>query len=182
MAGCAFTCESLLKPDKNMDQINRRFGAWCDCMLCFGELHHRNSKRPVQIHNFPNWWHTTNWSMVTESDSDGRRLPVTWKGIRGAFPGGAVNSNPPANAGDVGSIPGPGRLHICRATKSVHHSYWSLVMQLLKPVQLEPMLRNKRHHRREKLASWSWRVAPLAATRESSHAAMKTHLNNNKNN
>ena len=27
------------------------------------------------------------------------------------FPGGAVVENPPANAGDTGSIPGPGRSH-----------------------------------------------------------------------
>ena len=28
------------------------------------------------------------------------------------FPGGAVVKNPPANAGDMGSIPGPGRSHM----------------------------------------------------------------------
>ena len=28
------------------------------------------------------------------------------------FPGGAVVKNPPANAGDMGSSPGPGRSHI----------------------------------------------------------------------
>ena len=28
------------------------------------------------------------------------------------FPGGAVVKNPPANAGDVGSSPGPGRFHM----------------------------------------------------------------------
>ena len=28
------------------------------------------------------------------------------------FPGGAVVKNPPANAGDVGSSPGPGRSHM----------------------------------------------------------------------
>ena len=28
------------------------------------------------------------------------------------FPGGAVLKNPPANAGDTGSIPGPGRSHM----------------------------------------------------------------------
>ena len=27
------------------------------------------------------------------------------------FPGGSVNENPPANAGDTGSIPGLGRFH-----------------------------------------------------------------------
>ena len=28
------------------------------------------------------------------------------------FPGGAVVKNPPASAGDMGSIPGPGRTHM----------------------------------------------------------------------
>ena len=28
------------------------------------------------------------------------------------FPGGAVDKNLPANAGDTGSIPGPGRSHM----------------------------------------------------------------------
>ena len=28
------------------------------------------------------------------------------------FPGGAVVKNPPASAGDTGSIPGPGRFHM----------------------------------------------------------------------
>ena len=28
------------------------------------------------------------------------------------FPGGAVVKNPPANAGDMGLIPGPGRSHM----------------------------------------------------------------------
>ena len=30
------------------------------------------------------------------------------------FPGGAVVKNPPANAGDTGSSPGPGRSHVPR--------------------------------------------------------------------
>ena len=31
------------------------------------------------------------------------------------FPGGAVVKNPPANAVDTGSIPGPGRSHTWRS-------------------------------------------------------------------
>ena len=31
------------------------------------------------------------------------------------FPGGTVIKNPPANAGDVGSSPGPGRSHMLRS-------------------------------------------------------------------
>ena len=33
----------------------------------------------------------------------------------GGFPGGAVVKNPPANAGDTGSSPGPGRSHMPRS-------------------------------------------------------------------
>ena len=38
--------------------------------------------------------------------------------LRG-FPGGAVVKNPPANAGDTGSSPGPGRSHIKKKKKNV---------------------------------------------------------------
>ena len=34
------------------------------------------------------------------------------KSNNGGFPGGAVVKNPPANAGDTGSSPGPGRSHM----------------------------------------------------------------------
>ena len=36
------------------------------------------------------------------------------------FPGGPVVKNPPASAGDTGSIPGPGRFHMPRDNE---HSY-----------------------------------------------------------
>ena len=36
------------------------------------------------------------------------------KSYRWGFPGGAVIKNLPANAGDTGSIPGPGRSHMPR--------------------------------------------------------------------
>ena len=52
-------------------------------------------------------------------------------------------TNPPVNAGDMGSSPGPGRSHMLRSNKA-------RVPQLLKPAHLEPMLRNKRSHRNEK--------------------------------
>ena len=32
------------------------------------------------------------------------------------FPGGSVVKNPPANAGDMGLIPGPGRSHMLWST------------------------------------------------------------------
>ena len=32
-----------------------------------------------------------------------------------AFPGGSVAKNPPANAGDMGSIPDPGRVQVMQS-------------------------------------------------------------------
>ena len=80
------------------------------------------------------------------------------------FPGGTVVKNPPANAGDTGSSPGQGRSHMPRSTKPMGHNYWACALepashnywahkpQLLKPVRLEPVLRNKRSHHSEKPA------------------------------
>ena len=34
------------------------------------------------------------------------------------FPGGSVVKNPPANAGDMGSSPGPGRSHMLRSNEA----------------------------------------------------------------
>ena len=72
----------------------------------------------------------------------------------GDFPGTVVK-NPPANAGDMGSSPGPGRSHMLRSNKARAPQLLSLRSrarepQLLKPKHLEPMLRNKRSHRSEK--------------------------------
>ena len=37
---------------------------------------------------------------------------TNWKKKKGSSPGGTVVKNPPANAGDTGSSPGPGRSHM----------------------------------------------------------------------
>ena len=39
-------------------------------------------------------------------------LDANTEKFHGAFPGGAVVKNPPANAGDTGSSPGSGRSHM----------------------------------------------------------------------
>ena len=39
------------------------------------------------------------------------------------LPGGAVVENPPASAGNTGSIPGPGRYTCHGATEPVRHNY-----------------------------------------------------------
>ena len=74
------------------------------------------------------------------------------------FPGGAVVKNPPANAGDTGLTPGPGRAHMPQSywahvpqlLKPAWRNYWACMLQLLKPTHLEPVLRNKRSHSNEK--------------------------------
>ena len=41
-----------------------------------------------------------------------KNLDHSFKNMDRDFPGGAVVKNPPVNAGDMGSIPGPGRSHM----------------------------------------------------------------------
>ena len=43
---------------------------------------------------------------------------VFLKKLCGDFPGGTVDKNPPPNAGDLGSIPGPGRFHMPWSNKA----------------------------------------------------------------
>ena len=61
------------------------------------------------------------------------------------FPRGPVDMNEPANAGDMGSIPGPGRFHMLQG--NLAHA-----PQLLKWACPEPILCNKRSHCSEKPA------------------------------
>ena len=77
------------------------------------------------------------------------------KSYGGGFPGGPVVKNPPANAGDTGSSPGPGRSHVPQSNSACAPQLLSLRSrahepQLLKPACLEPVLHNKRSHRNEK--------------------------------
>ena len=55
------------------------------------------------------------------------------------FPGGAMVKNPPANAGDTGSSPGPGRSHMPR-------SNYARVPQLLRPRTATTEARTPRAH------------------------------------
>ena len=72
------------------------------------------------------------------------------------FPGGAIVKNLPANAGDTGLSPDPGRSHMPWSNEAPVPQLLSLRFracktQLLKPAHLEPMLGNRRSHRNEKL-------------------------------
>ena len=64
---------------------------------------------------------------------------ISFKKSKQDFPGGAVVKNPPANAADAGSSPGPGGSHMLR-------SNWARVPQLLSLCSRahEPQLRSPR--------------------------------------
>ena len=59
------------------------------------------------------------------------------------FPDGPVVKNPPCNAGDTGSIPGPGRSHMPQGNEASDCSYQ-------RPSALQPRLCNQRSHCSEK--------------------------------
>ena len=54
------------------------------------------------------------------------------------FPGGAVVKNPPASAGDTGSIPGLGRSHMLRSNKACALQLLSLLSRSREPQLLSP--------------------------------------------
>ena len=53
------------------------------------------------------------------------------------FPGGAVVKNPPANAGDTGSSPGPGRSHMLRSNETRAPQLLSLRSRVREPQLLK---------------------------------------------
>ena len=62
------------------------------------------------------------------------RVVLLWFPVKNTivdFPGGTVDKNPPANAGDIGSTPGLGTFPSCGEP------------QLLSPCTLEPVLHKK---------------------------------------
>ena len=91
--------------------------------------------------------------------------PSTAKERKRDFPNGTVDKNPLANVGDMGLIPGPGRFHVsslcynswAHALELSNCNCWAPVLQLLKPVRLEPMLPNQRSRCNENLCPTSKR-------------------------
>ena len=62
------------------------------------------------------------------------------------FPGNLVAKNPPDNAGDTCSIPGPGILHVLRINwTQALHGYWACA--------LEPAFQDKKSHHKKKPTS-----------------------------
>ena len=79
--------------------------------------------------------------------------------------------SPPGNAGDGSSIPDPGISHMLQAAKpmfckyeasaleSKSPNYWICMLQLLKPMCLEPVIPQERSQHNEKLVHHSYRQA-----------------------
>ena len=61
-----------------------------------------------------------------------------WKKPLWGFPGGAVAKNPPANAGNTGSSPGPGRSHMPWSNQARAPQLLSLCSSALEPQLLSP--------------------------------------------
>ena len=54
------------------------------------------------------------------------------------FPGGEMVKNPPANAGDTGSSPGPGRSHMPQSNQACAPQLLSLCSRAREPQLLSP--------------------------------------------
>ena len=67
-----------------------------------------------------------------------------------------------------------------RATKSAHHNSWACVLQRMKLMSLQPLLRKKRNHCKEKPVNHNEEWPALAATLESPCTALKTQCSKNK--
>ena len=93
--------------------------------------------------------------------------------------------NPPANAGDMGSIPLLGRSYMPRSNKA-HAQLLSLssrahMPQLLKPVRLEPVLHNKRSPPTAmKSSPYSPQLEKARAQQQRPNTAKKTKQKTNK--
>ena len=91
------------------------------------------------------------------------------------FPG-AVVKNLPANAGDMGSSPDPGRSHMLQSNYTHEPQLLSLRSrahkpQLLKPMRLEPVLRNRSYHTTTKSSPRSLQLEKARAQQRRPNAA-----------
>ena len=95
------------------------------------------------------------------------------------FPGGSVVKNPPASAGDIGSIPALGRSHMPWKQLSPYTTITEIPLKgprasAAEACEPESLLCNKRGHGREKSMQCGKEHPLLAAPRESPHTAIKT--------
>ena len=90
----------------------------------------------ISLHEENTWSDSTNVFYSHTSSLLTRNVDlrhITWD-----FPGGTVDRNPPANAGDRGSSPSPGRFHMLWATKA----YAPQLLESVSSRACEPQLMN----------------------------------------
>ena len=78
--------------------------------------------------------------MLTDEEAFHKNL------MDGGFPGGAVVKNLPANAGDMGSSPGPGRSRMPRSKKARAPQLLSLCSTAREPQLLRPRATTTESH------------------------------------
>ena len=95
-------------------------------------------------------------------------------------PRGPVVKNPPANAGNMSSIPGPGRSHMLRSNSAHAPQLWSLCAQSHALQREGATMRSPctetRAARRGQPRAPKPEQPPTTATREGPQAAVKTQL------
>ena len=93
----------------------------------------RDSFNPIS-----NMWIRYSTLNVVQLLKEGRTNTGQEKNHRLGFPGGAVVKSPPANAGDMGSSPGPGRSHMLRSNWARAPQLLSLCSRACEPQLLSP--------------------------------------------
>ena len=125
------------------------------------------------------WWHMKRCSALLIIRGK-VRIKTT---VSQDFPGGAVDKNPPASGGDMGSIPDPGIPHAseqvspCTWTWAVgrkSHNYWAPEMKLLKHVHPRAHALTQEKPPQGEAHTTQQRVARLITTRESPHTETKS--------
>ena len=94
----------------------------------------------------------SNESLPNENDLSNVIQLLSIKNWDWDFPSGPVVRNVPANAGDTGSILGPGGPHVLWGS-------YARVLQLRSPWALGPVLCDRRGHCSERPTHRGWRVA-----------------------
>ena len=99
--------------------------------------------------------------------------------VCGDFPGGTVDKDPSAKAGDMGSSPAQEYSTGRRARKPMSPNYWVRMLQLPKPACLGPVLCNKGRHQNEKPTQHS-EEKPLLTTKKAQAKQRRSSAAKNK--
>ena len=112
-------------------------------MSCELRRNFKTGKHSRQLHKVQLW--SLSWVTYIQaglgkrwSRGIGSCTPSHQKECKGGFPGGAVVKNPPANAGDTGSSPDPGRSHMLQSSEAREPQLLSLRSRAREPQLLSP--------------------------------------------